>query len=158
MKNMWMFGITGLSLFVSGCILEPKLDPIEPQEGSWTMVVVKGEASADCEESGADFIGDTLELLLEKSAEGTILVTLEDIAMEAQLEDNIIKASGSQSPEPPEVLSEEQGDEPTGDPEEDPQESEEQEEIEGQEEIEVPEGSAADETITVDLEGQLLEA
>ena len=106
MKNMWMFGITGLSLFVSGCIFEPKLDPIEPEEGSWTMVVIKGEASADCEETGADFIGDTLELLLEKSAEGTILVTLEDIAMEAQLEDNVITASGSQSPNRPEVSSE----------------------------------------------------
>ena len=163
MKNMWMFGITGLGMFVSGCLFEPKQEPIEPEEGNWRMVVVKAEASAGCNESGEEFIGETLDLLLQKSDEGSILITLEDIEMEAQIEDNIIKASGSQGDE------EDIGDDPTINQEEDEEdeeeaeveEEEEQEETE-EEEIEDLEQEEIEEielpNIAIELEGQLIEA
>ena len=164
MRNLWMFGITGLGLCLNACIFDPKEEPITPEEGEWELVISEAAVSGDCDLAAEDFIGESLELILERSDEGDLSIIIEELKMEASQEENVLKASGEevedlsveepQDSEEPQDAEEPQQDNP------EPEESE--EESEGEENSELEQGDQGVEeepmTIAVDFEGNLIAA
>ena len=76
MRNLWMFGITGLGLCLNACIFDPKEEPISPEEGEWELVISQAEVSGDCEIESEDLVGETLEMGLINLEAGSLWSTV----------------------------------------------------------------------------------